>query len=150
MRCPAPLVRPCAVSGLLQRIGELERDLEGLRGEAQKYCAERDSVRKQLAEKAKVTLGLWGCGRGQGGTGTAARHVGRGPASPGLQPNVLSSCADPEGRRYRAGQRLPCASGGLERQGRAMALAPNPGKQQRAVSGAANPPPARVLLPASC
>ncbi|KGL90067.1 Forkhead-associated domain-containing protein 1, partial [Charadrius vociferus] len=36
------------------RIGELERDLEGLRGEAQKYCAEQESIRNQLAEKAKV------------------------------------------------------------------------------------------------
>lgn len=41
---------------LLQRIGELERDLEGLRGEAQKYCAEQESIRNQLAEKAKVSV----------------------------------------------------------------------------------------------
>ncbi|KFW67970.1 Forkhead-associated domain-containing protein 1, partial [Pygoscelis adeliae] len=36
------------------RIGELERDLEGLQGEVQKYCAEQESIRNQLAEKAKV------------------------------------------------------------------------------------------------
>ncbi|XP_009323575.1 PREDICTED: forkhead-associated domain-containing protein 1 [Pygoscelis adeliae] len=36
------------------RIGELERDLEGLQGEVQKYCAEQESIRNQLAEKAKA------------------------------------------------------------------------------------------------
>ncbi|KFM01910.1 Forkhead-associated domain-containing protein 1, partial [Aptenodytes forsteri] len=36
------------------RIGELERDLEGLQGEIQKYCAEQESIQNQLAEKAKV------------------------------------------------------------------------------------------------
>ncbi|XP_059685828.1 forkhead-associated domain-containing protein 1 [Gavia stellata] len=36
------------------RIGELERELEGLRGEVQKYCAEQESIRNQLAEKAKA------------------------------------------------------------------------------------------------
>ncbi|XP_014796993.1 PREDICTED: forkhead-associated domain-containing protein 1 isoform X2 [Calidris pugnax] len=36
------------------RIGELERDLEGLRGEVQKYCAEQERSRDQLAQKAKA------------------------------------------------------------------------------------------------
>ncbi|KAM6336800.1 forkhead-associated domain-containing protein 1 [Alca torda] len=36
------------------RIGELERDLEGLRGEVQRYCAEQESSRTQLAQKAKA------------------------------------------------------------------------------------------------
>ncbi|KAM6046183.1 LOW QUALITY PROTEIN: forkhead-associated domain-containing protein 1 [Theristicus caerulescens] len=36
------------------RIGELERDLEGLRGEAQRSRAEQESIRNQLAEKAKA------------------------------------------------------------------------------------------------
>ncbi|XP_064326626.1 forkhead-associated domain-containing protein 1 [Phalacrocorax carbo] len=36
------------------RIGELERDLEGLQGEVQKYCAEQESIQNQLAEKAKA------------------------------------------------------------------------------------------------
>ncbi|XP_074465546.1 forkhead-associated domain-containing protein 1 isoform X1 [Larus michahellis] len=36
------------------RIGELERDLEGLRGEVQRYCAEQESSRNQLAQKAKA------------------------------------------------------------------------------------------------
>lgn len=49
-----------AIPGLLQRIRQLERDLEGLQGEVQKYCAEQDGIRKQLAEKAKVTVQLWG------------------------------------------------------------------------------------------
>lgn len=49
-----------AIPGLLQRIRQLERDLEGLQGEVQKYRAEQESVRKQLAEKAKVTVQLWG------------------------------------------------------------------------------------------
>ncbi|KAM9217775.1 forkhead-associated domain-containing protein 1 [Leptosomus discolor] len=36
------------------RIGELERDLEGLQGEMHKYGAEQESLRTQLAEKAKA------------------------------------------------------------------------------------------------
>ncbi|KAK4809849.1 hypothetical protein QYF61_021309 [Mycteria americana] len=36
------------------RIEELERDLEGLQGQVQKYCAEQESVRNQLAEKAQA------------------------------------------------------------------------------------------------
>ncbi|XP_075376430.1 forkhead-associated domain-containing protein 1 [Mycteria americana] len=36
------------------RIEELERDLEGLQGQVQKYCAEQESVRNQLAEKAQL------------------------------------------------------------------------------------------------
>ncbi|XP_069730993.1 forkhead-associated domain-containing protein 1 isoform X2 [Phaenicophaeus curvirostris] len=36
------------------RIGELERDLEGLQGEVQKYCAEQESIQNQLAEKVKL------------------------------------------------------------------------------------------------
>ncbi|XP_075028729.1 forkhead-associated domain-containing protein 1 [Calonectris borealis] len=36
------------------RIGELERNLEGLQGEVQKYCTEQESIRNQLAEKAKA------------------------------------------------------------------------------------------------
>ncbi|XP_069730992.1 forkhead-associated domain-containing protein 1 isoform X1 [Phaenicophaeus curvirostris] len=36
------------------RIGELERDLEGLQGEVQKYCAEQESIQNQLAEKVKA------------------------------------------------------------------------------------------------
>ncbi|KAM6371340.1 forkhead-associated domain-containing protein 1 isoform 1-T1 [Pluvialis apricaria] len=36
------------------RVMQLERDLEGLRGEAQKYCAEQESIRNQLAEKVKA------------------------------------------------------------------------------------------------
>ncbi|XP_009577439.1 PREDICTED: forkhead-associated domain-containing protein 1, partial [Fulmarus glacialis] len=36
------------------RIGELERNLEGLQGEVQKYCIEQESIRNQLAEKAKA------------------------------------------------------------------------------------------------
>lgn len=49
------MVRPCSVLGLLQRIGELERDLGRLQGEIQKCCAEQESARNQLAQKAKVT-----------------------------------------------------------------------------------------------
>ncbi|KFQ93861.1 Forkhead-associated domain-containing protein 1, partial [Nipponia nippon] len=45
------------------RIGELERDLEGLRGEAQKSRAEQESIRNQLAEKAKVAVRLRGMRR---------------------------------------------------------------------------------------
>lgn len=63
-------MRPCAVPGLLQRIGELERDLEGLRGEVQRYCAEQESSRNQLAQKAKVSGQPWGGWRAAG-TGTA-------------------------------------------------------------------------------
>ncbi|XP_027760858.1 forkhead-associated domain-containing protein 1 [Empidonax traillii] len=36
------------------RIGELERDLEGLQMEIQKHCAKQETVQKQLAEKTKV------------------------------------------------------------------------------------------------
>ncbi|XP_054705294.1 forkhead-associated domain-containing protein 1 isoform X2 [Grus americana] len=36
------------------RIGDLERDLEGLRRQVRKYCAEQESIRNQLAEKAKA------------------------------------------------------------------------------------------------
>ncbi|XP_053941516.1 forkhead-associated domain-containing protein 1 isoform X2 [Cuculus canorus] len=36
------------------RIKELECDLERLQGEVQKYCAEQESIRNQLAEKAKA------------------------------------------------------------------------------------------------
>ncbi|KAM6191562.1 forkhead-associated domain-containing protein 1 [Sarcoramphus papa] len=37
-----------------KRIGELERNLEGLQGEVQKYRTEQESLRKRLAEKAKA------------------------------------------------------------------------------------------------
>ncbi|GAB0198744.1 forkhead-associated domain-containing protein 1 [Grus japonensis] len=37
-----------------KRIGDLERDLEGLRRQVRKYCAEQESIRNQLAEKAKA------------------------------------------------------------------------------------------------
>ncbi|KFW84992.1 Forkhead-associated domain-containing protein 1, partial [Manacus vitellinus] len=37
------------------RIGELERDLEGLQMEIQKHCAKQESVQNQLAEKAQVS-----------------------------------------------------------------------------------------------
>ncbi|KFO77298.1 Forkhead-associated domain-containing protein 1, partial [Cuculus canorus] len=40
------------------RIKELECDLERLQGEVQKYCAEQESIRNQLAEKAKVSIQL--------------------------------------------------------------------------------------------
>ncbi|XP_075629181.1 forkhead-associated domain-containing protein 1 isoform X2 [Balearica regulorum gibbericeps] len=43
-----------AVKACRNRIGDLERDLEGLRGQVQKYCAEQESIRNQLAEKAKA------------------------------------------------------------------------------------------------
>ncbi|XP_027513739.1 forkhead-associated domain-containing protein 1 [Corapipo altera] len=36
------------------RIGELERDLEGLQMEIQKHCAKQESIQNQLAEKAKA------------------------------------------------------------------------------------------------
>lgn len=113
-RCPAPLVRPCAVPGLLQRIRELERDLEGLQGEVQKYCAEQESIRNQLAEKAKVTVRLWGMRR-RAGRDEHSRYLGRlarvadawdeGQRAPSTQAvqaegqNVLSYSTDPEGRR---------------------------------------------------
>ncbi|KAM6108898.1 forkhead-associated domain-containing protein 1 [Pterocles gutturalis] len=42
------------VAACRHRIGELERDLEVLRGEVQKYRAEQESVRSQLAKKAKA------------------------------------------------------------------------------------------------
>lgn len=49
------MVRPCSVLGLLQRIGELERDLGRLQEEIQKCSTEQESTRNQLAQKAKVT-----------------------------------------------------------------------------------------------
>ncbi|CAM9749925.1 unnamed protein product [Bubo scandiacus] len=36
------------------RIRELERDVEGLQGEVQKYCTKQESIQKQLAEKGKA------------------------------------------------------------------------------------------------
>ncbi|XP_049664950.1 LOW QUALITY PROTEIN: forkhead-associated domain-containing protein 1 [Accipiter gentilis] len=52
------------VTACRNRIRQLERDLEGLQGEVQKYCAEQESVRKQLAEKAKAEEELQeGCAR---------------------------------------------------------------------------------------
>ncbi|XP_040980455.1 forkhead-associated domain-containing protein 1-like [Aquila chrysaetos chrysaetos] len=52
------------VTACRHRIRQLERDLEGLQGEVQKYCAEQESIRKQLAEKAKAEEELKeGCAR---------------------------------------------------------------------------------------
>ncbi|XP_052649045.1 forkhead-associated domain-containing protein 1 [Harpia harpyja] len=52
------------VTACRNRIRQLERDLEGLQGEVQKYCAEQESIRKQLAEKAKAEEELKeGCAR---------------------------------------------------------------------------------------
>ncbi|XP_029818244.1 forkhead-associated domain-containing protein 1 [Manacus vitellinus] len=47
------------------RIGELERDLEGLQMEIQKHCAKQERVQSQLAEKAQVSGQLRGAHRGQ-------------------------------------------------------------------------------------
>ncbi|XP_010183402.1 PREDICTED: forkhead-associated domain-containing protein 1 [Mesitornis unicolor] len=48
-----------------KRIGELERDLEGLWEEAQKHHAEQESTRKQLAEHAKAAEELRAAGARQ-------------------------------------------------------------------------------------
>lgn len=104
-------MRPSALPGLLQHIGELERDLEGLQGQLQKHRVEQESVRKQLAEKAKVTSQLWGVRERAGGNGHGMYVSGRsdvrdeGQRAPGTQAvraggqNVLSSAADPGGRK---------------------------------------------------
>ncbi|KFQ43265.1 Forkhead-associated domain-containing protein 1, partial [Nestor notabilis] len=46
------------VAAYRNRIKELEHNLERLQGEIQKYCSEQESIRSQLAEKAKVTARL--------------------------------------------------------------------------------------------
>lgn len=110
-RCSTPLVRPSVLPGLLQRIGELERDLEGLQGELQKYQVKQESIQKELAEKAKVTSQLWGVRERAGGSGHGTYVSGRpdvwdeGQRAPGTQAvraggqNLPSFAADPRGRR---------------------------------------------------
>lgn len=78
-----------AVPGLLQRIRQLERDLEGLQGEVQKYCAKHESIQKQLAEKAKVTVQLWGMRRRAGRyLGCLAGVYGQGVKTCGTLPRT--------------------------------------------------------------
>lgn len=101
-----------ALPGLLQRIEELERDLQGLQGDIQRH----ESVQKQLAEKAKVRHWL-----AAGDTQRAGPIVPEGwdgdQQSLGAQagcaghPAVLSSTVDPDGRRKIDG-RVPCVGVG--------------------------------------
>uniref|UniRef100_A0A8C4XU54 Uncharacterized protein n=1 Tax=Falco tinnunculus TaxID=100819 RepID=A0A8C4XU54_FALTI len=65
-QCLASWVRPSTIPGLLQRIWELEREMDRLQQDIQKHCAEQESVRSKLAEKIKVTVWLWGMQRRAG------------------------------------------------------------------------------------
>ncbi|XP_027592170.2 forkhead-associated domain-containing protein 1 isoform X1 [Pipra filicauda] len=56
------------------RIGELERDLEGLQVEIQKHCAKQESVQNQLAEKAQAEEELKAAGARQA---VQLREMGR-------------------------------------------------------------------------
>lgn len=70
--CPAETP---TLPGILQRIEELERDLQGLQGEIQRH----ESAQKQLAEKAKVCHWLQGTHRGQV---PLSQRAGRGTSNP--------------------------------------------------------------------